>query len=284
MIEMRLFQIYYDEATGRNLDPQFLPLDNRESERPDWFEYWPIRQTLLSHHFDDEEYVGFFSPRFKEKTGLTGADVISRMGSATQDVVSFSPALHDSVLFLNSFYQADENHPGCLRLSQEFLDMAGVDVRLNFLVQDRSRIIFSNYFVAKYRFWRKWQELTNQLFEMCERKDGALYQRLNAVTSHRGKNSYQMKIFIMERMVSIALEMENLNAEDGKDPARETQYGSGPVLGGLLALDALKAQYIKTGDKGYIGQFMKMKASIVASVSGGGMRTGSGVPTHMRAG
>ncbi|MBY4598038.1 hypothetical protein [Ottowia caeni] len=264
---MKLFQIYYDEASSRSLDPDFIPLDNRNSERADWFEYWPIRQTLLKQAFKDEEYVGFFSPRFKEKTGLSGAEVIARMGSATQEVVSFSPSLHEGALFLNSFYQAEALHPGCLSQSQEFLDTAKIDIKLHFLVQDQSRIIFSNYFVAKYRFWKKWQDLTNQLFEICERRDGPLSQRLNAITRHRGKTGYQMKIFIMERMVSIALELENLNAEIGKDPILETKYGTGPVLRKLLALDALKTQYIKTGNKSFIGQYMKMQKELIASVS-----------------
>lgn len=260
---MKLFQIYYDEDSSRSLDPDFIPLDNRNSERADWFEYWPIRRTLLKQTFEDEEYVGFFSPRFKEKTGLSGAEVVATMGSATQEVVSFSPSLHNGALFLNSFYQAEKLHPGCLRLSQDVLDAAKIDIKLNLLVQDQNKIIFSNYFVAKYRFWKKWHELTDRLFEMCECKDGLLSQRLNAVTSHRGKNGYQMKIFIMERMVSIALELEKLNAGIGKDPRLETSYGSGPILKTLLALDALKTQYIKTGNKSFIGQYMKMQKELM---------------------
>jgi len=41
---LRVFQIHYDAASRAALDPDFEPLDNSRSERPDWYEYWPIRQ------------------------------------------------------------------------------------------------------------------------------------------------------------------------------------------------------------------------------------------------
>lgn len=256
---MKLFQIYYDAASKEVLDPDFIPLNNSASDRPDWFEYWPIRRQLLSHRFDDEDYVGFFSPRFKKKTGLSGSDVISRVERATTDIISFSPALEDSALFLNSFYHAERWHPGCFRLSQDFLDAAKIEIQLNRLVQDRSRIIFSNYFVAKYRFWKKWYELTDKLFQMSECEGEPLSQRLNAFATHRGRKTYQMKIFILERCVSLVLEMENIDAESGWDHVKETRYEVGPVLKNLLTLDALKTQYLRTGDKSFIGLYMKMQ-------------------------
>lgn len=264
---MKIFQIYYDESSRKSLDPDFLPLDNSESERGDWFEYWPIRQTLLNHHFDDEEYVGFFSPRFKEKTGLSGSEVIGRMGEAKGDVVSFSPFLHEGVLFFNSFYQAEAAHPGCMRLSQEFLDAAGVGINLRLLVQDQTRTIFSNYFVAKYRFWKKWHQLTTQFFELCERQEGVLIDRLTENTRHRGQQSiYQMKIFIMERLVSIVLELEEINTEKGISYATGSHYGTGTIFNNLMILEALKGQYIKTGDKIFMGLYTNFRQEFMGAV------------------
>lgn len=264
---MKLFQIYYDDASKRLLDPAFIPLSNVGSERPDWFEYWPIRQALLNNTFEEDEYLGFFSPRFREKTGLSGSEVVGRMGEAKGDVVSFSPLLYEGILFLNSFHQADSVHPGCMRLSQEFLDATGVGINLRLLVQDQTRTIFSNYFVAKYRFWKKWYQLTTQFFELCERQEGVLVDRLTENTRHRGREGiYQMKIFIMERLVSIVLEMEKINAEKGVSYAAASHYGTGPIFNNLMILEALKGQYIKTGDRIFMGLYTNFRQEFMGAV------------------
>lgn len=260
---MRLFQIFYDDATKASLDPGFIPLDNTHSARPDWFEYWPIRQVFLNSTFDDEEYLGFFSPRFKEKTGLSGEQVIARVGAATHDVVNFSPFLDQSAAFPNSFHQANLAHPGCLRLSGDYLDAVGLGIDLNSLVQDQTRTIFSNYFVAKYRFWKKWTELSNQLFEVCEDSTHPLRQQLCIATRHRGTSGYEMKIFIMERMVSLVLELQQMDAELGIDYSVCSPYGTGPMFNNLLVLDALKGQYLKTGSENFLGIYMRMRKEVL---------------------
>ena len=266
MVPMHLFQIFYDELTRASLDPNFIPLDNQNSSRPDWFEYWPIRQILLTEQFGDQEYLGFFSPRFQEKTGLSGAQVAAKVKSATHEVISFSPFLNLSAGYLNSFYHAEDQHPGCLSLAQDYLDAAGIDVKLSRLVQDQTRIIFSNYFVAKYGFWKKWMNLTDQFFKVSEDSANVLAPRLNAPTDHRGQTSYPMKIFIMERMVSLALELENRNAEIGINHAVAIPQGAGHLFNRILVLDALKGQYIKTGSDYFLGTYMGLRKELFQSV------------------
>lgn len=260
---MHLFQIFYDESTRAGLDPDFIPLDNQNSSRPDWFEYWPIRQTLLTRQFGDQEYLGFFSPRFKEKTGLLGAEVAAKVSSATHEVISFSPFLSLSATCLNSFYHAEDQHPGCLSLAQDYLDVAGVDIKLSRLVQDQTRIIFSNYFVAKYEFWKKWMKLTDQFFNVSEDGANMLAPRLNAPTDHRGQTSYPMKIFIMERMVSLVLELENRNAEIGVNHAKAIPQGAEHLFNRILILDALKGQYIKTRSDYFLGIYMSLRKELL---------------------
>lgn len=264
---MKIFQIYYDEATKQQLDPVFIPLSNAGSERPDWFEYWPIRQALQTDQFEKDEYIGFFSPRFKEKTGLSGDQVLSRVSSSTYDVISFSPVFHESVLFPNSFHQAERKHPGCIRLVQDYLDATGVDIKLNFLVQDQTRTIFSNYFVAKYKFWKTWEKLADQLFEISEDPHSELGRRLRASTRHRGTVAYQMKIFIMERLISLALELENTNADVAIDHASASRYSSMSAFNNLLIMDALKGQYLKTGNKSFLGLYMNARKELLATAT-----------------
>jgi hypothetical protein len=42
---INVFQIFYDDRSRRSLDGGFIPLDNTRNERPDWFEFWVIRDS-----------------------------------------------------------------------------------------------------------------------------------------------------------------------------------------------------------------------------------------------
>src|SRR5262249_23874509 len=109
--KVHIFQIYYSDQTRNILDPGFLPLDNRSNERPDWREYWPIRRFLSSAELREGDFYGFFSPRFKEKTGLSSDDV-RRYIDADYDVISFSHFFDQSCAFANPFEQGEAHHAG----------------------------------------------------------------------------------------------------------------------------------------------------------------------------
>ena len=50
-----------------------------------------IKKIIETNIFDDNEYIGIFSPRFFEKTGLTGSDVIEIVGKSKSEIINFSP-------------------------------------------------------------------------------------------------------------------------------------------------------------------------------------------------
>ena len=60
MSNYSIYQIYYDEATRLSNDSGFLQLDNSFNERPDWSEYWPIRNYFKNNILEDNKYYGFF--------------------------------------------------------------------------------------------------------------------------------------------------------------------------------------------------------------------------------
>lgn len=75
MVGIHIHQIYYSEQTQRDSDRGFIGLDNLANARPDWREYWPIRNYLLKNRLNEDDYYGFFSPKFKAKTNLN-ADTV----------------------------------------------------------------------------------------------------------------------------------------------------------------------------------------------------------------
>ena len=56
MPKIHIHQIYYSPETRAQLDAGFTPLDNLANERPDWREYWPIRNHLLRNALADDDY------------------------------------------------------------------------------------------------------------------------------------------------------------------------------------------------------------------------------------
>lgn len=202
---IQLYQIAYSQEVLTQIEPGFLVLDNLRNERPDWFEYWPIRRFLQSEQLNEDSFYGFFSPKFCKKTSLSHADV-SRLISEHQehtDVFLFSPQPDMGAFFLNPFEQAETFDAGFVDAFECFLQALGTPLKLRHLVMDSRTTVFSNYFVARPVFWRAWLTLNEHLFAFAEQADHPLHALLTHPTSYPG--SAQRKVFMMERMASLLL-------------------------------------------------------------------------------
>lgn len=206
-VPVHLFQIAYSAATLAAVEPGFEPLDNLANERPDWYEYWPIRRFLLTQALDEQAFYGFFSPKFRFKTQLGAADVRAfvRQHAPDIDVALFSPQPDMGAFFLNVFEQGETFDPGLVAAFEAFLAHIGRPVALNGLVMDSRQVVFSNYFVARPAFWRAWLALNEQLFGVCEGGPEALRGPLVQPTSYQGA---QRKVFLQERVASLLLAIE----------------------------------------------------------------------------
>ena len=105
-IELR--QICYSPQTLSELPEGMWALDYQDNARPDWREYWPIRQFLLNNVLADDTLYGFFSPKFGYKTGLGSADVQAfiHQDSGLHDAYFFSPFWDLSSFFINILSKA----------------------------------------------------------------------------------------------------------------------------------------------------------------------------------
>lgn len=209
---VHLYQIAYSEATRAALEPGYRLLDNLANERPDWYEYWPIRRHLLNETLDEQAFYGFFSPKFGSKTGLGHAQVQAYVQQAAvqperpADVVLFSPQPDMGAFFLNVFEQGETFDPGLIAAYEAFLAQIGRPVPLASLVMDSRQIVFSNYFVARPAFWREWLALNEAMFAVCEGPASALQAALCHGTTYTGPNgAAQRKVFLMERAASLLL-------------------------------------------------------------------------------
>ena len=202
---VHLYQIAYSPASAESVEPGYAVLDNMSNDRPDWYEYWPIRRFLLQEDLDEAAFYGFFSTKFGAKTQLSHAEVTRFVEANAEraDVMLFSPQPDMGAFFLNVFEQAEVFDPGLIATYTAFLNDIGRPLPIQALVMDSRQVVFSNYFVARPPFWREWLSFNEALFAVCERPDHPLSAALRQPTSYPG--SAQRKVFLQERTASLLL-------------------------------------------------------------------------------
>lgn len=260
-----VYQIRYDAS--QEVDQDFLPLDNTANERPDWFEYWAIRNFLRTQSLNENAFYGFFSPRFRSKTNLSGKEVhefIRRHGDSA-DVLLFTPSLHLTAYHLNVFKYGDMCHPGLLHLATRFFTRIGRPTNLDTLITHSGNEVYSNYFVARPRFWAAWSEITERLFEIAESKNDPLGIELRKPTTYRGSDGVEMKVFLMERVTTWLLAREPKFAVKARDPfiARSRLY----KLPGAIVCDAVKVAYELNGRRREFGDLFRIVSKFARVLS-----------------
>lgn len=267
MREVHAYQILNHYTSREDLDPGFKVLDNSSNVRPDWYEYWPIRNYLLNESLREDAFYGFLSPKFKLKTNLDAAAVQRFIDACppTTDVALFSPSIHLSALYLNVFQHGDAEHPGLMTAAGEFFLRIGRPVRFDDLVSDSRNTVHSNYFIARPRFWRAWLAITEQLFAIAETPGDPVGRLLCAPTEYRGRREVQMKIFLMERVATWILSTDKDFQATVHDPfaARSRIY----KLPLALICDALKIAYATQGRRQYKDVFMLVRSTAAFSTS-----------------
>ena len=263
-----LHQIVYSAQTAALADPGFTVLDNLANPRPDWWEVWPIRQFLRDTALDEDTFYGFFSPRFREKTGLAAQQVRQFVQdcAAQADVVTFSPQYDMGAFFLNLYEQNELFDPGFTACSQRFFDVVtdllaradGGPIDVAGLVMDSRQVVISNYFAARPAFWRRWLAVIDRLIALCEAGDTPLARELTAPTTYKDA---PRKVFLAERIASTLLVCEPHWRVRAWNPiglawsaSRLNQFPHEAVLS-----DALKMAARETGHPQYLTAFAKVR-------------------------
>ena len=261
-----IHQICYSEETLKEIPEGFLVLDNLKNERPDWREYWPIRNFLLSNDLQEGNLYGFFSPKFLQKTNLDSEKINSFVTSnyQNQTLINFSPFWDLSSIFQNIFEQGDFFHPGlrnaCQLFSKKFLS----NFDLENSITHSQNTIFCNYFVAKREFWYKWLKLGELLFNSAEENNSELALELNKQTSY-GAQNLPMKIFVQERLASICMltdqEFSSIAFNPFEIGASTTPFNR--FFHEAVLSDALKFCYANTHARIYLREFASIRNEIL---------------------
>jgi hypothetical protein len=265
-----VYQIFYSAQTQAALDPGFIALDNTGG-RPDWYEYTPIRRFLSSHALLPQTRYGFLSPKFGEKTGLSAAQVHAFLDATPDDVdiVTFSPYFSNAAFFKNVFEQAEFWHPGIMETIGEAIALVAPDMNAHLLthglLMSSAQTIFCNYFVATPRFWRRWVEVCEVIYQCAESAGTPLAERLNAMTQYVPPTP--AKIFVIERIASLLLSLEPSNWKVRNYNPMQLRADNGLLNGRfreeMATLDALKQAAMSTGFQEFYAKYIDLRGELI---------------------
>jgi hypothetical protein len=260
---IHLYHIAYSLETLQSAPAEFIILDNLKNERPDWFEYWPIRNYLTSSTLSEDDLYGFFSPKFSLKTGLSAAAVKQFIGNdgGISDCYIISPQPDMGAFYLNVFEQGEAFDNGTLVTIQAAVKEAGLDISIDSLVMDSRRVIFSNYFLARPKFWREWLKFNEIIFKHAEDENSEIGKLLREPTSYDG---VQRKVFIQERTASLLLSANPYWKTVRYNPFKLAWSGTPLNQFPLEAVisDALKIAYTETQDQEYLSAYASVRTNL----------------------
>ena len=261
----QIFQIYYSAESRALLDESYVPLDNLSNERPDWREYWPIRNYFLRNPPLAGDYYGFLSPSFRQKTGLSAKTVFEFVDThrGNADVMLFSPFFDQIAFFLNQCEHGIGAHKASASAFEQSLAAIAPGFSLSATVGCSRNTVFCNYFVASGAFWSEWLARCELIFDVAERGATPLGRALADPIAYNALAA-PMKVFIIERAASALLATQTRWRVKAYNPmllpfSRSPISALGPVL---ATLDALKIAYLSEGHEQYKQSFFKLRAQV----------------------
>lgn len=272
MSKAYLYRICHSQQSQSGLDPEFIPLDNSASERPDWREYWPIRRFLLRERLDPASYYGFFSPNFRAATGLDAASVqvFIREQDADVDVISFSPYFAQVAFYLNVVEQVFEAHGDGLDTLKQCAALVAPGFQVERSVTTSLNTVFFNYLVAKPAFWNEWLRHCERIYEAAEQTATPLGRDLNRLVGH-GAAAVPLKLSVIEQVATLLLWSQRHWRAKPYDPAllavSRTPLSSVLTAPDVILLDALKSAYDASGFVRYLNLYGQLRTRFAQRLS-----------------
>lgn len=200
MPNIKVYKIFYDETSRRQISPPFLPMDNCDGPAG-WFELWPILKFLEAAPLQDNVWYGFVSPKFPEKAEVTYQQVESLIAAHPDaDVALFTYNWVKVALERNVWTESSYHHPGLTTAMEGFLRSMGNSTKIDDVYTTFDTAVFSNYVIAKRNYWESWRDLARRYVDYVESGGPELLD--NQSSEHTGAGTYMIKTFVQERLVT----------------------------------------------------------------------------------
>lgn len=206
--KVRIFQIYYRPEQRQFLDPAFEPYNNEGDNSP-LLEFNVFRKLMNSELLSGAGLWGALSWKFKEKTGLSGAQLLQIIAAHPgQDVYYCNPFPELEALYHNLWLQGEPSHPNFLILCRDFFQAAGLDESAFTQLVPSSHFAASNYFIATPAFWRGYARFVSDVIERAEKGMSATARAMiySAAADRKAMHAGASYMpFIVERLFGVYL-------------------------------------------------------------------------------
>lgn len=165
-----IWQNVYADGLEPVLDPAFTPLDGRRNPRTEYRELALFARAYHSGRHLAADYTGIVSPKFGEKTGISGTDFLRFIADHPgADAYFINPFPQNAYFSFNVWDHAEQCHPGLTRLTQTLLTAANIPITLASLGRNsHDTLLYSNYWVGNARFWDRFMDLNLRLLAAFE--------------------------------------------------------------------------------------------------------------------
>jgi hypothetical protein len=204
--KIQIHQIYYMNSQLSQLDSAFVPYDNSASEFPDEREFYVFRKEYLAGAMSSVDLSGYFSWKFREKTGLEGKHFIGNCLSNPGHDVYFVNPFPIEICYGNVWAQGEMWTPGITRIAQEIIDACGYSIELRSMPRTLRTLAFCNFWAGSPDFWERYMDFCLKIYDYIRaNSSGALTEELLQVADLSRNASYFS--FIFERLFSTFLTM-----------------------------------------------------------------------------
>lgn len=203
---MKIYQVYYNEISKKNLDKKFIPYDNSKPLNDKEFEYGVMRNIYLNNNpFKNDKLFGVLSWKFQEKSTIKSKDLTSWINkNKGYDAYICNPWPELSYIFYNLWYQGEYWHPGLIELAEYLFKKANIDIDIRKIRTDSNTCCFCNYWIANQKFWKVYIDTCEKLYKAIYSCDDNI-KNLLFNTNVYGDKDVAFFPFIFERMFSTIL-------------------------------------------------------------------------------
>lgn len=206
--KVRIFQIYYRPEQRQYLEPAFEPYNNEGDNSP-LLEFNVFRKLMHSELLRGAGLWGALSWKFKEKTGLSGEQLLQIIAAHPgHDVYYCNPFPELEAVYHNLWLQGEPSHPNFLILCRDFFQAAGLDESAFTQLVPSSHFAASNYFVATPAFWQGYIAFISDVIARAERSMSATAKAMiySAAADRKAMHAGASYMpFIVERLFGVYL-------------------------------------------------------------------------------